>query len=133
MKKPVFRGRPEATLQKKIIAMLQDRGWFVRQTHGNAYQKGFPDLFAYNEDFMKAPFGPLRWIDTKVEGKHRYTKAQCIEWPEWEEGNVGIWILMGATEEWYGKLFQHPNFREYWLPAYDKYRLTTEEILEGME
>ncbi len=112
--------------------MLRDRGWFVRTTHGNAYQKGFPDLFCYNADFSKAPFGALRMIDTKVEDRHRYTKAQCIEWPKWEAGNVGIWILMGYTEEWYAKLFDPPNFRDYWKDAYNKYSVSPEEIMREM-
>lgn len=133
VKKPVFRSNPEARLQEKVIAMLRDRGWFVRSTHGNAYQKGFPDLYCYNPVFEKAPFGATRWIDLKVEGRHQYTKAQCLEWPEWEAGGVGIWIIMGDTDQWYAKLFEPPNFRDYWRPAYDKYRVPLDEILKELK
>ena len=133
VKKPIFRGSPEKAEQKQIIIMLRDRGWFVRSTHGNAYQKGFPDLFAYNPAFERVQFGPCRWIDTKVKGQHRYTKAQCIEWPEWEAGGVGIWILMGHSDEDYGLLFRPPNFREFWRPSYDKYRIPVEDLLKDME
>jgi hypothetical protein len=133
VKKPVFRTSPEAAIQKSIIVMLQDRGWFVRKTHGNAFQRGFPDLFAYNDAFKKAPHGALRWIDVKVKGRHRYTKAQCQEWPLWELSKVGIWILMGTEDTDYAKLFEPPNFRDYWMKSYDKYNTLVEDILEEME
>ncbi len=133
VKKPRFRTRPEFSLQRRIIMMLRDRGWFVRSTHGNAFQKGFPDLFCYNPAFERAPLGPCRWIDVKVKGQHRYTKAQCLEWPEWEIGGVGIWILMGYTDEDYGLLFRPPNFREFWRPSYDKYRIPVSEIIKELE
>jgi len=113
--------------------MLEDRGWFVRATHGNAYQKGFPDLFAFNESFCKVQYGAFRWIDCKVEENCRYTKAQCQEWPLWEEKGLGVWIIMEATDEWYAKLFDPPNFRDYWKPRYDKYLVPVEEIIKELE
>lgn len=134
-KKPVFRTNPEARLQKAIIAFLRDRGWHVRSTHGNAYQKGYPDLLCYNRSFTRTEWGPYRPIDVKVEGQHKYTKAQCLEWPEWmpEAGGPGVWILMQANESWYSKLFDQPNMWEYWRPAYDKYRVPVDEILKELE
>ena len=132
VKKPRFRGKPEHILQDKVIAMMRDRGWFVRQTHGNAFQKGFPDLYCFNESFRKAPFGRERWIDCKVPGQHRYTKAQCQEWPLWEAAGIGIWIMMYATDEWYAKLFGPPNFRDYWKPAYDKYSIPVSKLIEDI-
>jgi len=133
--KPIFRTRPEAAIQKRIVAFLKDRGWHVRSTHGNAYQSGYPDLLAYNRSFTRTEWGPYRPIDVKVEGQHRYTKAQCQEWPEWmpEAGGPGVWIMMDATEAWYMKLFEQPNMWEYWKPAYDKYRLVVDEILKELE
>ena len=132
-KKPTYKSRPEAAIQKRIIAMLRDRGWFCRSTHGNAYQRGFPDIFAYNDSFAKLPWGALRWIDCKVKGRSRYTKAQCQEWPEWELGNVGIWIMFEGDDENYKNLFQPPNFREFWRPSYDKYTTPVQEILKELE
>lgn len=134
VQKPKFRSRPEAVLQRKIIDFLRDRGWHVRHTHGNAYQKGYPDLLCFNQGFLKTEFGPYRPIDVKVEGQHKYTKAQCLEWPEWmpEAGGPGVWIMMGATEEWYRKLFQPPNMWEYWRPAYNKYRVPIDEVISEL-
>jgi len=134
-KKPVFRSDPEARLQKQIIDFLRDRGWHVRHTHGNAYQKGYPDLLCYNRSFTRTEWGPYRPIDIKVKGQHKYTKAQCLEWPEWmpEAGGPGVWIMMEASELEYRKLFQAPNMWEFWKPAYDKYRVSVEEILQEME
>lgn len=135
VKKPIFRSSPEARLQEQIIQFLRDRGWHVRQTHGNAFQKGVPDLLCFNASFIRTEFGPYRPIDVKVEGQHKYTKSQCLEWPEWmpEAGGPGVWIMMGATEKWYAKLFQPPNMWDYWRPAYDKYRVTHEEILRELD
>jgi hypothetical protein len=134
VKKPIYRTRPEAAIQKRIIAFLRDRGWHVKPTHGNAYQKGVPDLLCFNASFIKTEFGGYRPVDCKVEGQHKYTKAQCLEWPEWmpEAGGPGVWIMMDDTERWYKKLFEQPNMWEYWKPAYDKYRLTVDEVMEGM-
>lgn len=130
VKKPVFRTRPEAALQAKIVQFLRLRGWHVRSTHGNAYQKGYPDLLCYNKSLEL-----YRPIDVKVEKSHRYTKAQCLEWPKWmpEEGGPGVWIMMGADDIWYQKLFQPPNMWDYWKPHYDKFRAKISDIIEPLE
>ena len=106
------RERPEAKIQTALIEFLEGRGWMVEPTHGNAYQKGIPDLF--NAHVRHG----WRWVDCKVEGKYSFTKAQIQKWPVWEKNGVGIWILTAATEEQYDKLFKPPNWREYWKPRY---------------
>lgn len=113
--------------------MLRLRGWFVRETHGNAFQKGWPDVYAHNNSFKNSEFGPVRWIDCKVKGSYQFTKAQCQEWPRWEAGGVGIWIMTGAEEEDYKLLFENPNWRKFWKPAYDKYVRDINEILGEMD
>lgn len=135
VKKPVFRSDPEQRLRAELVSFLRDRGWHVRMTHGNAYQKGVPDLLCFNRSFLRTELGPYRPIDVKVEGYYQYTKAQCLEWPEWmpEVGGPGVWIMMGANEQWYAKLFQPPNMWDYWRPAYNKYRVPVEEILKELE
>ena len=127
MKAPRFHSRPEDALQDRIVTFLTQRGWLVEETHGNAYQKGFPDLFAWNPKLQV-----FRWIDVKILTNYRYTKHQCQKWPEWERSGLGVWIMVDATEEEYAKLFQPPNFREYWKPHYDKYLTPIREILEEL-
>ena len=131
VKKPRFRSSPEARVQADVIKFLEIRGWLVERMHGNAFQSGIPDLYCFNPS-LGGSEGLHRWVDLKVKGQHRYTKAQCQKWPLWESIGLGVWIMMGATDEWYAKLFQLPNFRDYWIPSYDKYNLSIEEILEEM-
>ena len=116
MKAPRFHSRPEAAQQERVIRFLNDRGWLVEETHGNAYQKGLPDLFAWNPGLQI-----FRWIDVKILDNYRYTKHQCQKWTEWESQGLGVWIMVDATEQEYSKLFQAANFRHYWKPHYDKY------------
>jgi hypothetical protein len=113
--------QPEKVLQDEIVHFLRMRGWMVENMHGNAFQMGVPDLYCYHMDLDMH-----RWIDVKRPHAHVYTKAQCQKWPGWKPG---VWIMMGATEEWYSKLFEPPNFMEYWKPRYDRYLLTNEEII----
>jgi len=112
MAKKLKRDRPEAKIQKALIEYLENRGWFVRVTHGNKFQSGFPDLYCYHHKYGE------RWIDAKVKGRYSFTKAQKAEWPLWEEAGIGIWILVAATEEEYDKLFDKPNWREYWKDSW---------------
>ena len=124
MKQPRFLSRPEDALQDRIVKFLEQRGWHVEETHGNAYQKGIPDLFAWNEKLQL-----FRWIDVKILDNYRYTKHQCQKWTEWETKGLGVWIMVDATEQEYSRLFQPPNFREYWKPHYDKYLENIPQIL----
>jgi len=115
MKAPRFHSRPEDLKQARVVKFLELRGWHTEETHGNAFQKGLPDLFAWH------PVHGFRWIDVKILENYRYTKHQCQKWTEWESKGLGVWIMVDDTEEEYAKLFQPPNFRDYWKPHYDKY------------
>lgn len=106
------KGRPEWHIQQALIEFLGHRDWLVEATHGNLYQKGLPDLFIHHIKWG------YRWIDCKVKGRYSFTKAQKIKWPIWEAHGVGIWILTGATQEEYDKLFDSPNWRKYWKPSW---------------
>jgi len=132
MKKPIFRTTPESAIQERIITYLKRRGWHVEKMHGNAFQKGIPDLYCWNPHLGDEE-GLHRWVDVKVEGQHQYTKSQCQKWPLWESIGLGVWIMMGDTDEWYAKLFGPANFRDYWRPSYDKYVRKVEDILEELE
>ena len=132
VKKPRFRSAPEAKIEGEIISFLELRGWMIEKMHGNAYQKGIPDLYCFNPD-LNLPEGLHRWIDVKVKGRYQYTKDQCQKWPKWERRRLGVWIMVAATEEEYRKLFDSPNFRLYWKPAYDKYCRSVDDILDQFE
>lgn len=123
-RQPRFASRPEAAIQEDIIEFMQLRGWLVEVTHGNVYQAGLPDLFCWNERLDK-----FRWIDVKNPSNYRFTAAQCKTWTEWEKHGLGVWIMVGANEEEYAKLFQPANMRDYWRPSYDQYLLTIEEVI----
>lgn len=104
---------PEAKIQAKLRDYLESRGWQVEVMHGNAYQSGIPDLYLFHPKYKE------RWVDCKVEGKYEFTKAQRIKWPQWESKGIGIWILTGADQDQYDRLFRPPNMRDYWKSRYD--------------
>lgn len=103
---------PEWQIQQDLIAFLQARSWHVERMIGNAFQMGIPDLF-----IAHIKWG-TRWIDVKAPGRYSFTKAQKIKWPIWSEFNIGIWILTGATEAQYDRLFAKPNWKDYWKPSW---------------
>ena len=105
---------PEWHIQKRLKAFLATRNWLVQQTHGNLYQKGFPDLFIAHRKWG------FRWIDCKVDGHYSFTKAQQKCWPLWDSYGIGIWILVEANQTEYDKLFAPPNWRDYWKESYGK-------------
>jgi hypothetical protein len=98
---------PEWRIQNELKRYLAVRGWLVEATHGNAYQKGFPDLYLYHPQHRQ------RWVDCKSPIRHSLTRAQRTKWPRWEKFGVGIWILTAATQEQYDKLFGPPNWRAF--------------------
>lgn len=98
---------PEAVIQEAIIGFLKIRGWFVKETHGNIYQYGFPDLYATH-----AKYGQ-RWIEVKNPEKYVFTPAQLENFPLFTMNGSGIWILTAANETEYAKLFQPYNWHFY--------------------
>lgn len=101
---------PEKKIQDKIISYLRQREWFVRSTHGCAYQSGFPDLFV-----AKRRYG-MRWIEVKNPASYRFTDAQMECFPLFSKNQVGIWVLGDGSESEYKKLFNAPNWAHY-LPV----------------
>lgn len=104
---------PEYHIQEALIEYLEDRGWYVKRMIGNAFQSGVPDLYCHHLEWR------ARWIDVKVEGRYTFTRQQKIEWPRMEKFGCGIWILTGANQEQYDRLFGPPNWRDYWKPQWD--------------
>lgn len=95
---------PEAKIQQAIINMLRIREWFVKPTHGNMYQSGFPDLYACHVRYG------ARWIEVKNKEAYEFTPAQVETFPQICAHGVGIWILTAAVEDEYLKLFRPFNW-----------------------
>jgi hypothetical protein len=101
--------RRESKIQKAIKEYLVERAWFVKDTHGNMYQSGFPDLYCCHK-----MYGP-RWIECKLPnmvGSH-FTAAQLITFPKMTLHGSGVWVLTAATDYEYKKLFEQPNWHQY--------------------
>lgn len=103
-----FKEGPEAKIQEAIITLLCRRGWFVKPTHGNMYQSGFPDLYSAHSRYG------ARWIEVKFAERYSFTPAQVETFPKLAAAGVGIWILVAGTDEEYAKLFKAPNWWFYW-------------------
>lgn len=110
IKKP--RHGPEWYIQRDLMTFMRQRGWMIERMIGNALQKGIPDLYC------RHPKWGERWIDVKNPVKYSFTREQKLKWPVWEHFRCGIWILTAATQTEYDKLFDHPNWREFWKTTY---------------
>lgn len=109
MHRPIIKPKrgPERVIQDDLIDFLKIRDWLVMETHGNLYQKGFPDLY-----IAKRGFG-ARWVEVKNPVKFAFTGAQLEAFPKLTAEGIGIWILTAATEHEYAKLFRPPNWWSY--------------------
>jgi len=115
---------PEYGIQSRIVNYLRDRGWLVERMVGGAFQSGIPDLYVFHPKY-----GP-RWLEVKNPISYVFTRAQKIKFPTWEKYGLGIWIL--TSEEEYDKLFEPPNWREYWKPQWDD-EMNVDKIMEEFE
>jgi hypothetical protein len=117
---------PEAIIQREFIKYLKARGWWVERMIGNALQKGIPDIYAFHTEFGD------RWIDLKNAKGYEFTIAQRIKWPIWEAHGKPIWIITGWSDEDYDKLFQPPNWRDYWKDKYDEQMAELEQDMQEL-
>jgi hypothetical protein len=102
---------PEAIIQKKIIAKLTLLDWFVKPTHGNMYQKGFPDLYACHRSYG------TRWIEVKNPVSYHFTEAQIHDFSIMSGKGVGIYVLVSDSDEEIAKLMGPSNWHMY-LPIF---------------
>jgi hypothetical protein len=104
---------PESKIQKAIVKYLREREWFVKETHGNAFQSGFPDTFATHSKWLG------RWVEIKYGYAFSFTPQQIIDFPKFQANGTQIYILSEATDEEYAKLFKPSNFVEYFHCFHD--------------
>ncbi len=103
----VISRKPESIIQDKIVKKLRYCEWFVKETHGNKYQSGFPDLYATHSIYQ------ARWIEVKVATQFSFTPAQVKDLPKFNANGSPIFILVDDTDEEYEKLFKPSNLNEY--------------------
>jgi hypothetical protein len=82
--------RAEAEIQERIENKLTLLGWFIKSTHGNIYQAGFPDIYCAHVKYGQ------RWLEVKNPAGYSFTQAQMEVFPKMAAARVGIWI---ATHE----------------------------------
>lgn len=102
---------PEHKIQQKIIDKLTLQGWFVKPTHGNMYQKGFPDLYACHRSYG------TRWIEVKNPLSYHFTEAQIHDFSIMSGKGVGIYVLVSDDDTEIAKLFGPSNWHMY-LPIF---------------
>jgi len=112
----------ESTIQRRVKAELIAAGWHVEVLSCNAYQKGIPDLYAFQKFYSETGDGEVhRWIDVKRPKGGTLTKHQVQKWSAWEKIGLGVWILTGQEEDFELVLSSPPNWREWWKPRYEKW------------
>lgn len=97
------RKAPERIIQDDLVVFLRSREWHVMETHGNMFQCGFPDLYAFHKKYG------ARWIEVKNPLKYQFTSAQLEHFPKMGS----VWILIAANESEYKKLWLPPNWWTY--------------------
>ena len=104
---PKSRKGPEAIIQEKIVKKLTLLGWYVKETHGNVFQYGFPDIFATHSIYKQ------RWIEVKNPDGWQFTAAQHETFPKFIANGAPIWVLMGDSDFEINKLFAPSNMWYY--------------------
>jgi hypothetical protein len=116
--KPKKKKGPERLIQDKIIKRLRYLEWYVKETHGNMFQSGFPDLFACHHKYGQ------RWIEVKLPGMvgSKFTGAQLEDFPKLCANGSPVWVLTGDSDDEVNKLFKPHNWASYldiWKPSYE--------------
>ncbi len=108
-----FKKGPEAIIQSKIVFKLRGLQWSCRETHGNLFSFGWPDIYAANRTYG------TRWIEVKDPSRKGdiFTAAQHEYFSELTHHRVGIWVLTSDHDSEIAKLFSPPNWTHYldWL------------------
>jgi VRR-NUC domain len=102
--KPKQQPELEKSIQKRITKALAKENWWSKWTHGNKFQSGVPDMYAFH------PVYKARWIEVKKPKGSRLEDTQLEVFAAWEERRIGVWVL---TDEDIPKLLEPPNWREF--------------------
>lgn len=113
---PRYLNHQEADIQAALVKKLRSLEWFVKPTHGNMYQSGFPDLYCAHRKYGQ------RWVEVKLPEMKgsRFTAAQLDTFPQLAAAGVGIWILTSHEGVELRKLFGPPNWYMF-LSIINKY------------
>lgn len=95
---------PEAKIQDRLVKKLRGMEWFVKETHGNLYQSGLPDLLTGHIKYGS------RWIEVKNPYDFSFTPAQQQDFPKMKAVGIGIWILFGDEDAEILKLWKPANW-----------------------
>ena len=98
---------PEREIQDDLVRYLREHGWVVKETHGNLYQNGLPDLYCANRRYG------ARWVEVKNPEKYHFEASQLEFFPLLASAGVGVWVLTAATESEYQKLFLPANWWQF--------------------
>lgn len=101
-KKLFYPTQSESERQKQLRIFMELKGWLVEKSHGNPYQKGWPDLLCFH------PMYGTRWIEMKQSERERLTPAQIVTFTKWQKYGARIYILTGVED--YPKLWKEPNW-----------------------
>lgn len=108
-KKATAHDGPEAKIHAALELYLKSRDWYVKSTHGNQFQAGFPDIYASHQKFG------IKWIEVKNPASFSFTPAQIKEFPKMSSCGTYIWILCAATDAEYERLFKPANWMEWFV------------------
>jgi hypothetical protein len=112
---PKSKHGPEKIRQLRIMGELRKRGWFVKQTHGNEFQCGFPDIFACHIRYGS------RWIEVKNPTGSRLEESQEKSFHAMADRKTGVWILTDSHDFELNKLLQPAN----WYQFLDAFKVVT--------
>jgi len=109
MERPRIRQKhgPEYYIQQDIRKFLELRGWIVRVISAGLHNIGLPDLLG-----MHKKYG-LRLIEVKNPASFSFTSAQYKWYPIYCKNGGPVYIMTGANEENYARLFRSSNLWIY--------------------
>jgi hypothetical protein len=104
LKKKRQRLNPETKATKGLKDLMVAHGWSFVKIHGNKYQMGLPDVYAYH---IRHGY---RWIEVKI-APNFLEHTQVVRFKDMSRQGIGVWILRGRED--YDLLFRPPNYLQF--------------------